>query len=168
MKATGPNDVWCVDFCFDRCERGRSLKILSVVDEFTRECLALEVHRSITGKKVREILSQVAMDRGMPVYIRSDNGSEFLCRVLRAWITLSGAESLFITPGSPWENGFAEGFHSRLRAEFLSAEVFANLADAQLKTVCFRRFYNEERPHSSLGYLPPATYAHELSLAGRV
>jgi putative transposase len=167
MKAEHANHVWCVDFCFDRCLSGRSLKVLSVVDEYTRECLALEVHRSITGVRVREILSRIAAERGAPKYLRSDNGSEFICRVLRAWVAGSGGTSFFINPGKPWENGFAESFHSRLRPEFLSAEVFANLADAQLKAVCFRRFYNEERPHSSLGYLEPATYAAGLQSRGK-
>ncbi len=167
MKAERPNHVWCVDFCFDRCLAGRSLKVLSVVDEFTRECLALEVHRSITGVRVREILSRIALERGAPLFVRSDNGSEFISRVLCSWVTAGGGKSFFITPGSPWENPFSESFHSRLRPEFLNAELFSNLADAQLKAVCFRRFYNEERPHSSLGYLEPATYAARLSPGGK-
>ena len=154
-----PNELWSLDFCWDACLNGTKLKVLAVVDEFTRECLALEVHTSMKAVSVRRILSRLFQERGAPKYLRSDNGPEFVARSLTVWLRISGTESKFIRPGSPWMNGKVESFNSRLRAEFLSAEVFHNLADAQVKLRLFQRFYNEERPHSALSYLTPARYA---------
>ena len=155
---TTPNEVWCLDFVHDACLNGTQLKVLAVVDEFTRECLALEAATSIKAPTVRQILSEIFEERGAPKYLRCDNGPEFISHCLAVWLLLSGVESRFTKPGSPWQNGKALNFNGKLRAEFLNAEVFHNLADTQLKLRLFRRFYNEERPHSSLGYLTPATY----------
>jgi putative transposase len=155
---TAPNQLWSLDFVHDSCLNGTRLKILVVVDEFTRECLALEAATSIKAPKVRAILAKLFASRGEPKYLRSDNGPEFVAHSLTVWLAMSGTESRFIKPGSPWQNGVVESFNGKLRAEFLNAEVLHNLAEAQLKLRLFQRFYNEERPHSSLGYLTPATY----------
>lgn len=156
---TGPNQLWCLDFVHDTCLNGSRLKILAVVDEFTRECLALEVASSIKAPRVRQILASLFEGRGEPKFLRSDNGPEFVANSLTVWLAMSGTESRFIKPGSPWQNAKIESFNGKLRAELLNAEVFANIADAQLKLTLWRRFYDEERPHSSLGYLAPASYA---------
>lgn len=162
---TAPNQLWCLDFVHDTCLNGTRLKILAVVDEFTRECLALEAATSIKAPRVRQVLASLFADRGEPKFLRSDNGPEFVANSLTVWLAMSGTESRFIKPGSPWQNAKIESFNGRLRAEILNAEVFANLADAQLKLTLWRRFYNEERPHSSLGYLAPASYAQTLNRA---
>jgi putative transposase len=162
---TAPNQLWCLDFVHDTCLNGSRLKILAVVDEFTRECLALEAAGSIKAPRVRAILASLFADRGEPKFLRSDNGPEFVANSLTVWLAMSGTESRFIKPGSPWQNAKIESFNGKLRAELLNAEVFANLADAQLKLAVWRRFYNEERPHSSLGYLAPASYAKTLNHA---
>ncbi len=157
-RPTAPNQLWSLDFVYDSCLNGTRLKILAVVDEFTRECLALEAATSIKAPKVRSILALLFEVRGTPKYLRSDNGPEFVSNSLTAWLAMSGTESRFIKPGSPWQNGVVESFNGKFRAEFLNAEVFHNLADAQVKLRLFQRFYNEERPHSSIGYLTPTTY----------
>lgn len=154
--ASRPNEVWCVDFCFDWSLSGTKLKILAIVDEFTRECLALEAATSIKSLKVQSVLRSLFQTRGAPKFLRSDNGSEFIARSLAVFLVQSGTEGRFIRPGSPWQNGHAESFVSRLRAELLDVELFHNLADAQVKLAFFRRFYNEQRPHSSLRYRTPA------------
>jgi transposase InsO family protein len=159
LKAEFPNHVWCVDFIHDACLNGSKLKILSVVDEFTRECLALEVDTRLNARRVREVLAPLMESRGAPVYLRSDNGPEFLARLLAVFLSESGSQSHFIRPGSPWQNGFVESFHSTLRREHLDVEVFANVADAQIKTAIWQRWYNENRPHSSLGRRPPRVAA---------
>lgn len=166
-KASRLKEVWSLDFVHDSCMNGTRLKILGVVDEFTRECLALEVGTSIKSRSVQAALARLAAERGAPAYVRSDNGPEFVARSLALWLGKEGIESRFIEPGSPWQNGFAESFNSRLRAEFLNAEAFLNLADAQMKSAVFRRFYNEERPHSSLGGRTPAQ-AQVLSTKGEL
>jgi putative transposase len=159
---TRPNELWCLDFCWDACLNGTKLKVLAIVDEYTRECLALEAHTSLKAVSVRRILSGLFESRGAPKYLRSDNGPEFVAHSLTMWLRVSGTESKFIKPGSPWMNGKVESFNSRLRAEFLNAELFHNLAEAQVKLRLFQRFYNEERPHSSLDYLTPARYAERF------
>lgn len=156
LAAQGPNQVWCVDFIHDACLNGSKLKILSVVDEFTRECLALAVDTRLNSGRVRDVLAPLFVLRGAPKFVRSDNGPEFLARLLAVFLSASGSGSHFIRPGSPWMNGFVESFHSTLRREHLDVEVFANVADAQVKTAIWRRWYNEVRPHSSLGNHPPA------------
>ncbi len=157
-RPTAPGQVWCLDFFHDACLNGTKLKILAVIDEFTRECLALEAHTSIKAPKVRSILSSLFASRGEPTYLRSDNGPEFVAHSLTVWLAMSGTQSRFIKPGSPWQNGIVESFNGKLRTEFLNAELFHNLADAQIKLRLFQHFYNEVRPHSSLGYLTPTTY----------
>jgi putative transposase len=153
------NDVWTCDFIFDRTAGGRSLKWLTLVDEYTRECLVLHAATSITGADVRRIVARVIGRRGAPTRIRSDNGSEFICEALVNWLPGLGAESLPVAAGSPWENGYIESFHSRLRDEFLERVEFEDEADARAKASWYRREYNAVRPHSSLGYATPKEFS---------
>lgn len=162
-KASMQNDVWAFDFIFDRTSNGRSLKWLSIVDEYTRECLALEVKRSMSSAQVIEVLSELMLIRGVPRHIRCDNGPEFIARALRNWLKLAGVSTLYIEPGSPWQNGYAESFHSRLRDELLSTELFETLREAKELAMHWRMDYNHHRPHSSLRYMTPATFAASLS-----
>ena len=158
-KAQGRNDVWCWDFVFDHTTGGTQLKWLSIVDEFTRECLCLKVDRSITSEDVIDTLAELLAIYGVPRHIRSDNGPEFIAQNIRTWLARIGVETLYIEPGSPWENGYAESFHSRLRDEFLALEEFENLKAARQLTAAWKREYNDQRPHSSLGYVTPAEFA---------
>ena len=158
-KATHLNHVWGLDFSFDACLNGTKLKALAVLDEHSRECLELVVATSLTSKAVKRVLERLFAKYGVPEFVRSDNGPEFICRALTLWLASRGSQSKFIEPGAPWQNGHVESFHSRLRAEFTDAEVFMNLMDAQVKFALWRRFYNEERPHSSLGYNTPCEAA---------
>jgi transposase InsO family protein len=151
--------VWAWDFVFDRTAGGRPIKLLSIVDEFTRECVALEVGRRMTSDDVLDVLVDLFAIRGVPKHIRSDNGPEFIARAIRQFLERAGVEALYIEPGSPWQNGFAESFHSRLRSELLDAEVFENVAAAQALAAAWRNQYNHHRPHSSLGYQTPAAFA---------
>jgi len=155
------NDVWTYDFIADRTADGHPLKWLSLVDEYTRECLALEVAAAVTGDDVRRILARVIGRRGAPTRLRSDNGGEFIGAALVGWLPQAGAEAIPVAPASPWENGFIESFHSRLRDEFLEREVFESVADARAKGRWWRREYNTVRPHSSLGYRPPKEFSDE-------
>lgn len=155
------NDVWTYDFIADRTRDGGSLKWLSLVDEYTRECLALHVDRAVTGQDVRAVLARVVRQRGAPRQLRSDNGAEFICEALREWLPARGAEPIPVAAGSPWENGYIESFHSRLRDEFLEREVFESVPDAQAQGRWFRREYNTIRPHSSLGYKTPKQFSDE-------
>jgi transposase InsO family protein len=155
------NDVWTYDFIVDRTVDGRSLKWLSLVDEYTRECLALVVAESITGSDVRRVLARVIGRRGTPTRIRSDNGSEFICAAVRDWLPEAGAKPIPVAPASPWENGFIESFHSRLRDEFLDREEFDSVADARAKAKWWRREYNRIRPHSGIGYKTPQMFSEE-------
>jgi putative transposase len=167
LAATGPDLVWCLDFCHDACLNGTRLKVLAVKDEYTRECLALEVATSLNSQSVRQILQRLMSERGAPEYLRSDNGPEFIAGHLSVWLMSQGSRSQFIKPGSPWQNGHAESFMARLRAECLDAEVLHNLADARLKLKLFQQYYNQERPHSALGYVPPAQFAQQIKNQGR-
>jgi putative transposase len=153
------NHVWTWDFVHDRDERTRPLKWFVLMDEYTRECLALEVERSMKAVDVIDVLSQVLLIRGVPRYIRSDNGPEFIARAMRRYLETAEVGALYIEPGAPWENGYAESFFSRLRDELLNRELFADLADAQALAASWQNDYNHRRPHSSLGYLTPAAYA---------
>jgi putative transposase len=153
------NDVWTCDFIHDRTAKGRSLKWLTLVDEYTRECLVLHVDDSLTGADVRRIMARVIGHRGAPTRIRSDNGSEFICKALVDWLPGVGARSIPVAAASPWENGYIESFHSRLRDEFLEREEFETVADAQAKGKWFRRHYNVVRPHSSLNYATPKEFS---------
>lgn len=158
-RAEHKNHVWAWDFVFDRTANGRSLKWLSLIDEHTRECLALEVNRRMTSDDVLDVLRDLFVVRGVPQHIRSDNGPEFIAHAIRRFLTGAGVETLYIEPGSPWQNGYAESFNSRLRDELLNAEVFENVPEAQSLAAEWRNDYNHRRPHSSLGYLTPAEYA---------
>ena len=153
-----PNEVWSLDFVHDSCLNGTKLKVLAIIDEFTRECLALEAATSVKSVAVQRVLSRLFEERAAPGHLRSDNGPEFVARSLCVWLALQGTKSRFIRPGSPWQNGKVESFNSRLRAEFLDAEAFYNLADAQVKLSLFRHFYNNQRKHSALPGHTPASF----------
>ncbi len=150
--------VWAWDFLHDRTADGGPLKWFTLVDEYTRECLALEVRRGMTARAVSVVLAGVVRERGAPKHIRSDNGPEFIARVIRAWMSEAGLETLYIEPGAPWENGYAESFNSKVRDELLNAEEFANLLEAGVLGKAWKQEYNHERPHSSLGYRTPAEF----------
>jgi len=155
------NDVWTCDFIFDRTVDGGSLKWLSLVDEYTRECLALHVGATMTSATVRRVLAGVMGRRGAPTRIRSDNGSEFICQVLAGWLPQVGTQAIPVAPASPWENGFIESFHSRLRDEFLNCVEFESVSDARTQATWWRREYNRIRPHSSLSYKTPTEFSAE-------
>ena len=153
--------VWSYDFVMDQTDDGRRLKLLPVVDEYTRECLTIEVARSIEAVDVVKALTRLIAVRGVPENIRSDNGPEFIAEAVREYLKKIGAQTLFIAPGSPWENAYSETFNSRLGDELLKREVFTSLTEAKVLVEEYRRSYNEERPHSSLGYRTPAAFAAE-------
>jgi transposase InsO family protein len=156
----GKDDVWTWDFIFDRTCDGRSLKWLSLVDEFTRECLSLEARRGMSAEEIREILAEVVASRGAPPHrIRSDNGPEFAAEAVRSYLEASGSGTLYVAPASPWQNGFAESFHSKLRDEFLELEEFESVSQARALAALWKEDYNTQRPHSSLGYLTPAEFS---------
>jgi len=158
-KAEYPNHVWSYDFVEDRTERGGKLRVLVVIDEYTRECLAIRVEPSIPASVVIEVLEWLFLTRGVPKYIRSDNGPEFIARAVCQWLESSGCQALFINPGNPWENGYIESFNDKLRDECLNREIFRNGDEAQAIVENWRQEYNNYRPHSSLGYLTPAEFA---------
>ena len=160
-RAEYPNHVWSYDFVMDRTHDGRAVKMLTMVDEYTRECLAIDVGRSLKSQNVLERLSELFISRGVPTYIRSDNGPEFTATKVRGWLDRVGVKTLFIEPGSPWENGYVESFNGKLRDELLDREIFYTLLEAQVFIERWRRDYNWHRPHSSLGYRPPAPQAIE-------
>jgi putative transposase len=155
VPATGPNHVWAYDFVFDACANGQKLKCLTVVDEWTRESLAIDVAGSIRSKRVIEILAQLVSMHGAPRYMRSDNGPEFVATAVLRWLTDEGIETAHIAPGKPWQNGTDESFNGRFRDECLNIEYFRSRAEAVAIIETWRRHYNEVRPHSSLGYLTP-------------
>ena len=164
-RAMHKDHVWCWDFVFDRTASGSPLKWLSIVDEHTRECLALSVDRSITSEDVIDTLAELFAMRGVPRAIRSDNGPEFVAMAIRGWLKQVDVQTLYVAPGSPWENGYAESFHSRLRDEFLARELFESLAAARRLTAAWREDYNHQRPHSSLGYRTPFEFASACAAA---
>ncbi len=143
----------------DRTANGRAFKILNIIDEYTRECLAILVDRKIKGQDVIDLLFHLFIFRGIPEHIRSDNGPEFTARAVRRWLNRLGVKTLFIEPGSPWENGYIESFNGKLRDELLNREIFMTLEEAKVLIEQWRREYNQVRPHSSLGYRPPAPEA---------
>ncbi len=157
-RAERANHVWAWDFIHDRTAGGGPLKWLSVVDEHTRECLTLEAGRSLKSEDVIEELTHLFRERGIPECIRSDGGPEFMAKAIREWLAAIGVEVLYVEPGSPWENGYAESFHSRLRDELLNVEMFTSVREAKAMGAAWRREYNQERPHSALGYLTPAAF----------
>ena len=155
VPATGPNQVWAYDFVFDACANGQKLKCLTIVDEWTRESLAIDVAGSIRSKRVIEILAQLVSVHGAPRYMRSDNGPEFVATAVLRWLTDEGIETAHIAPGKPWQNGTDESFNGRFRDECLNIEYFRSRAEAIAVIETWRCHYNEVRPHSSLGYLTP-------------
>lgn len=162
-KAERMNHVWSLDFVFDRTVNGRPLKILSIVDEFTRECIALEVNRRITSEDVVGVLVDLFAIRGVPEFVRCDNGPEFIATRLRTFLDRIEVGTSYIEPGSPWENGYVESFHSRLRDECLSCEEFTSLTEAMSVITAWRMTYNQRRPHSSLGGQTPASFASQCA-----
>jgi transposase InsO family protein len=156
LRSERPNHVWAYDFVEDRTRDGRRFRMLNVVDEFTRECLCIRVGRKLKAADVIDVLADLFITRGTPGYIRSDNGPEFAAVAVRGWITGVRASTAYIEPGSPWENGYVESFNGKLRDELLNTEVFNSLAEAKVLIEQWRRHYNTVRPHSSLGYRPPA------------
>ena len=151
--------VWSYDFMIDRTADGRAFKILNIIDEYTRECLAILVARRIKNQDVIDILFWLFVSRGLPEHIRSDNGPEFTAKAIRKWLGRLGVNTLFIEPGSPWENGYIESFNGKLRDELLNREVFDTLKEAKVLIEQWRKEYNQIRPHSALKYQPPAPEA---------
>lgn len=151
--------VWAYDFVQCRTHDGRAIRMLSVVDEFTRECLAIDVARRLNSDDVLERLTWLFVTRGVPEHIRSDNGAEFTAKAVRQWLGRVGVKTLFIEPGSPWENGYCESFNGKLRDELLEREIFYSLKEAKVLIERWRHEYNWIRPHMSLGYVPPAPAA---------
>ena len=168
LQASHPNDVWSYDFLFDRTESGRRIKILVVIDEFTRECLAIRVASRIKSSDVAGILAAIMVERGAPSHVRSDNGPEFVAKSVRRWLKKCNVSTAFIAPASPWENGFVESFNAQLRNELLNRELFPTLAEAKYLIEDFRRTYNEERPHGSLKMRTPAEFAKLVNDGGIV
>lgn len=160
-QATAPNHVWTVDFVQDSLSRGSKIRLLTVLDEFTRESLCIRVERRLKAEDVRLTLEVLFQDYGIPMYLRSDNGSEFIAQCLQDWLIEQGTRSLFIEPGSPWQNGKCESFNGRFRDECLSMEVFDSLPEAQYVIERWREHYNGERPHSALAYLTPFQFIQE-------
>ena len=159
---TGANQVWSYDFVFDWCASGQQLKCLTVTDEWTKEGLAIEVDGRIRSGRVIEVLSRLVSERGTPLYLRSDNGPEFVSRALLKWIVDQGIETALIDPGKPWQNGATESFNGKFRDECLSLEWFRSRSEAKIVIEAWRKHFNEVRPHSSLGYLTPAEFVAKL------
>jgi len=163
IRAERADHIWTYDFVFDRVSGGRQLKMLTLVDEYTRECLAVEAARSIASADVRRILERVCAERGYPEAIRSDNGSEFIGSSVGDWLTAKGIKRLFSEPGKPWQNGYIESFNGKLRDELLSRTWFSSLREAKIEIELWRQEYNMKRPHSALGYMTPAEFRGKLA-----
>ena len=159
LRACWKDHVWSYDFVAERLSCGTKIRFLTVVDEYTRECLALRVNYRLGADDVMDVLTDLFTTRGIPGHIRSDNGSEFAAKSIQAWLPKLGVKTLYIAPGSPWENGYNESFNGRFRDEFLNGEVFYTLKEAEVLTEEWRHLYNHVRPHTSLGYKPPAPLA---------
>ncbi len=159
LRPEHPNHVWAYDFMTDRTHDGRAFRLLTVLDEFTRECLAMVVARKLTADDVLATLTDLFLTRGCPNHLRSDNGPEFCAMAVREWLHWLDVRTLFIEPGSPWENGYNEPFTGKLRDELLDREIFFTLREAQVRIEGWRQQYNRIRPHSALGYRPPAPEA---------
>ena len=159
LRPEHKDHVWSYDFMADSTADSRAFRILTIIDEYTRECLAVLVDRRITSQDVIGKLFQLFVFRGVPEHIRSDNGPEFTARVIRAWLNRLGVKTLFIEKGSPWENGYIESFNGKLRDELLNRETFTTLAEARILIEVWRKEYNKVRPHSALNYRPPAPEA---------
>ena len=159
LRPERPNHVWSYDFVADRTHDGKAFRMLCIIDEFTRESLMIRVARKLKATDVIEALCELFVSRGIPAHIRSDNGPEFVALALRDWIVAVGPKTAYIEPGSPWENGYCESFNGKLRDELLNGEIFYTMKEAQIVIENWRRHYNTVRPHSSLGYRPPAPEA---------
>jgi putative transposase len=164
-RATKPNEVWTYDFLEARTERGGKLRMLCVLDEYTRECLTIQVERSMSSRQVINVLDWLFFLRGSPSHVRSDNGPEFIAYAIQTWLRDRQCQTLYITPGSPWENPFIESFNGTFRADCLDRWVFADGTEAQEVVERWRLEYNHRRPHSSLGYLTPAEFARQVAAA---
>ena len=156
LRAERPNHVWSYDFVHDRTHDGRAYRTLNIIDKYIREALMIRVDRKLNSTDVVDALTDLFILRGAPEYIRSDNGPEFIAKKVRDWITAVGSKTAYIEPGSPWENGYCESFNARFRDEFLNGEIFYSLREAQILIERWRHQYNTVRPHSALGYRPPA------------
>lgn len=150
------NHVWSYDFVAERTSDGKAVRMLNIIDEYSRECLAISVGRKITASNVIDTLADLFLEHGRPKFIRSDNGPEFVAELIRGWLKDLGVQTASIEPGSPWENGYIESFNGKFRDELLNAEVFDTIYEAQVITEQWRKYYNTLRPHSALGYRPPA------------
>ena len=159
LRPEHPNHVWSYDFVEDRTHDGRKYRMLNIIDEFTRECLAIRINRKLNSTDVIDVLTDLFILRGVPGHLRSDNGPEFIAKAVRDWIALVGARTAYIEPGSPWENGYCESFNSKLRDEFLNGEIFYSMKELRVLAERWRVHYNTVRPHSSLGYRSPAPAA---------
>ena len=160
LRPERTNHVWSYDFVSAITHDGRSLRLLTLIDEYTRECLAIRVARRLRNQEVIETLAEARLVRGIPACLRSDNGPEFVARELRKWLAKLGTGTLYIEPGSPWENGYCESFNGKLRDECLNGEIFYSLKEAQIVIEQGRVEYNTRRPHSALGYRPPVPAAY--------
>ena len=156
LRPEEPNHVWSYDFVHAWTDDGRRLRLLTLIDEFTRRCLAIRVARRLNSHDVIEALGECMLEHGIPEHVRSDNGPEMTAKRVRKWLQTLGSKPLFIEPGSPWENGYCESFNGKLRDECLNGEIFYSLREAQVVVEMWRNHYNTVRPHSSLGYRPPA------------
>jgi len=156
LRPSWPNHVWAYDFVMARTHDGKAFRMLTIIDEWTRECLAIDVARHLRSDDVLYRLAELFVDRGPPDHIRSDNGSEFTAKAVRDWLARVGVKTLYIAPGSPWENGYNESFNGKLGNELLDGEIFYSLKEAQVLIERWRHHYNTVRPHSALGYRPPA------------
>jgi putative transposase len=161
VQATHPDHVWAYDFIHDHCLNGTPLKVLTVMDEFTREGLAIKVATSLPSPRVMAVLEHLIVTHGAPQFIRSDNGPEFIALVIRGWLAQHQMRTLYIAPGCPWQNGYGERFNGTVRDECLDMHVFHSVAEARVMLAAYRRQYNEERPHSSLGYRTPAEFKRD-------
>ena len=159
LRAAHKDHVWSYDFVHERTHDGRAFRLLTLLDEYTRECLAIEVQRQMNHQDVLDRLAELFVDRGVPEYIRSDTGSEFTAQAVRDWLKAVGVRTLYIEPGSPWENGYVESFNGKLRDELLNVEVIDTLWEAKVLAERWRREYNQRRPHSALAYRPPSPEA---------
>ncbi len=164
LRPEHKDHVWSYDFVMARTADGRSFRILAILDEYTRECLAMLVKRRITSQDVIDQLFELIIFRGIPEHIRSDNGPEFTSKDVRSWLNRLGVKTLFIEPGSPWENGYIESFNGKLRDELLNGEIFTTLIEAKVLISDWRKEYNQVRPHSAKGYKPPAPEAKLLEV----
>ncbi len=160
-QASRPNEVWTYDFVFDRDAAGRRLKLLTLMDEFTREGLAIRVGRSFKATQVKKVLAEVGAKHGFPKFLRSDNGSEFIAAIVKEFLAENNIKAAYIEPGSPWQNGKGESFNGKFRDECLRMEIFGNWREAEVIAEQWRKFYNLERPHSSLSYQTPNEFRRD-------